>query len=226
MPQSWTGRRADRSGAVYSEGVIDIFTAAGLDKPNIAILSDEFLEEVRGVKYKNLAIEALRKILNDEIKIISRRQLVQARSFADMLLNTIKVYQNRTIEAAQVIADLIDLAKDMREAHHRGDDIGLTEDELAFYDALEVNDSAVVILGDDTLRAIARELVEAVRGNVSIDWTIKASARAKMRTAVRRLLKKHGYPPDKQENATATVIEQSKMLSDLWAGESVSRGSY
>jgi len=210
------------AGAVYSEGVVDIFTAAGLDKPNIAILSDEFLEEVRGAKYKNLAIEALKKILNDEIKVISRKQLVQARSFADMLLNTIKAYQNRTIEAAQVIAELIDLAKEMREAHHRGDDIGLTEDELAFYDALEVNNSAVAILGDDTLRAIARELVETVRRNVSIDWTIRESARAKMRTVVRRLLKKHGYPPDKQESATRTVIEQAEMLSDIWAADASS----
>ncbi|MCH7575924.1 MAG: type I restriction endonuclease subunit R [Candidatus Marinimicrobia bacterium] len=207
------------AGAVYSEGVIDIFTAAGLDRPNIAILSDEFLEEVRGAKYKNLAIEALKKILNDEIKVMSRRQLVQSRSFADMLLNTLKAYQNRTIEAAQVIAELIDLAKGMREAHKRGEQVGLTDDELAFYDALEVNDSAVKILGDDVLRAIARDLVEAVRNNVSIDWTLKESARAKMRTAVRRLLKKHGYPPDKQESATKTVIEQAEMLSDVWAVE-------
>ena len=204
------------AGAVSSEGVVDIFTAAGLDKPNIAILSDEFLEEVRGAKYKNLAIEALKKILNDEIKVMSRKQLVQSRSFADMLLNTIKAYQNRTIEAAQVIAELIDLAKEMREAHKRGEKVGLTEDELAFYDALGVNDSAVAILGDDVLRAIARDLVEAVRRSVSIDWTIKESARARMRTVVRRLLKKHGYPPDKQESATRTVIEQAELLSNEW----------
>ncbi len=205
------------SKAVAADKVIDIFSAAGLKHPDISILSDEFLEEVRNIPYKNLAIEALKKLLSDEIKTLSRRNLVQSRSFAAMLEESIIKYQNHTIEAAQVIAELINLAKDMRAAHTRGEDIGLSEDELAFYDALEVNDSAVKILGDKVLRAIAHELVETVRRNATIDWSIKESARAKMRTVVKRLLRKHNYPPDKQEKATQTVIEQAELLSLEWA---------
>jgi type I restriction enzyme, R subunit len=205
------------SKAVSSDRVIDIFSDAGMNRPDISILSDEFLAEVRDLPHRNLALELLQKLLGDEIKARSRRNVVQARSFAEMLEQSILRYQNRSIETAQVIAQLIELAKEMREAHRRGDALGLTEDELAFYDALEVNDSAVRVLGDDTLRTIARELVEAVRKNVSIDWSVKESAKAKLRTIIKRLLRKHGYPPDKQEKATQTILEQAETLCLDWA---------
>ena len=161
------------SQAVASDEVVDIFSAAGLKKPDISILSDEFLEEVRGISHRNLALELLQKLLNDEIKVQSRRNVVRSRSFAEMLAETIRKYQNRSLEAAQVIAELIELAKEMREAHHRGEQLGLSDDEVAFYDALEVNDSAVEVLGDETLQAIARELVAAVRRSVTIDWRVR-----------------------------------------------------
>ena len=204
------------SKAVASEEVIDIFAAAGLKNPDISILSDEFLEEVRGLPQKNLALEVLRKLLNDEIKTRSRQNLVQSRTFSEMLENTIKRYQNRSIEAAQVIAELIELAKEIRQAQSRGEDLGLTEDELAFYDALFVNDSAVLELGDATLKAIAQDLVQAIRNNVTIDWTMKEGVRAKLRVTVKRLLKKYGYPPDKQEKATTTVLQQAELLCKHW----------
>ena len=205
------------SRAVASEEVIDIFAQSGLQKPDISILSDEFLAEVKGMEHKNLALELLRKLLNDEVKHRSRRNIVQGRSFTEMLENTIKRYQNRTIEAAQVILELIELAKEMRDANKRGDELGLTEDELCFYDALEVNDSAVAVLGDQTLRAIAQELVDKVRNNVTIDWSVKANVRARMRVLVKRILTKHGYPPDKQEQATQTVLQQAEVLCKSWA---------
>ncbi len=205
------------SKAVSSDEVLDIFAAAGLKKPEISILSDEFLEEVRGMPHRNLALELLRKLLNDEINACSKRNVVQARSFAEMLENTIKLYQSRSIEAAAVIRELINLAKEMRKAHQRGEDLGLSEAELAFYDALEVNDSAVKVLGDETLRTIARELVETVRNNATIDWTVKESVKARLRTVVKRLLRKYGYPPDKQEKATRTVLEQAELYAQEWA---------
>jgi type I restriction enzyme R subunit len=205
------------SRAVAPEGVVDIFAAAGLDKPDISILSDEFLAEVRGMPRRNLAVELLQKLLKGEIRTRTRRNVVQARSFADLLEKTLVRYQNRAIEAAQVIEELIRLAKDLREADRRGEDLGLSDDEVAFYDALETNDSAVAVLGDETLRGIARELVEAVRTNVTIDWTLRENVRAKLRVLVKRILRKYGYPPDKQEKATATVLEQAEVLSELWA---------
>ena len=168
--------------------------------------------------HKNLALELLRKLINDEIRTQSRKNLVQARSFAEMLENAIRQYQNRSLETGQVIAELIELAKEMRAAHQRGETLGLTEDELAFYDALEVNDSAVKVLGDETLRTIARELVETVRRNTTIDWTMRESVRAKLRTLVKRILRKYGYPPDKQEKATLTVIAQAELIAKDWAG--------
>jgi type I restriction enzyme, R subunit len=205
------------SRAVASDQVIDIFAAAGMQQPNIAILSDEFLAEVKGMKQRNLALEMLKKLLNDEIKARSKKNLVQSRSFAEMLEKSIRQYQNRSIDAAQVIAQLVELAKDMREAHKRGENLGMTDDELAFYDALEVNDSAVKVLGEPTLRDIARELVDGVRRNVTIDWTVKESVRAKLRVLVKRILKKYGYPPDKQEQATQTVLRQAELLCAGWA---------
>jgi type I restriction enzyme R subunit len=205
------------SQAITPEGVVDIFAAAGLKKPDISILSDEFLAEVRGMPQRNLAVELLRKLLEGEIKTRRRKNLVQARSFAEMLEQTIRRYQNRAIEAAQVIEELIRLACDMREANARGDKLGLTEEELAFYDALETNDSAVKVLGEPTLRQIAQELVRTVRANVTIDWTLRENVRAQLRVLVKRILRKHGYPPDKQEKATQTVLEQAEVLSAEWA---------
>ena len=205
------------SRAVASESVIDIFAAAGLEKPDISILSDEFLAEMRGLPQRNLAVELLRKLLTGELSTRRRKNVVQARSFAEMLERTIRKYQNRAVEAAQVIEELIQLARDLREADARGEVLGLSEDELAFYDALETNDSAVSVLGDETLRGIARELVETVRGNVTIDWTLRENVRANLRRLVKRILRKHGYPPDKQEKATRTVLEQAEVLSAAWA---------
>ena len=205
------------SRAMVSEEVIDIFAAAGLKKPDISILSDEFLAEVRGIPQKNLAVELLKKLLGDEIRTSSRRNLIQSRSFGEMLERTVRAYQNRAIETAQVIEELIELAKQMRVAEARGEQLGLNERELAFYDALETNDSAVKVLGDETLRAIARELTETVRKNTTIDWAVREGARAKLRVMVKRVLRKHGYPPDKQEKATLTVLEQAELLGDLEA---------
>ncbi len=205
------------SRAVVSEGVVDIFTAAGLEKPDISILSEEFLVEVRGMKQRNLAVELLQKLLKGELAIRKRKNVVQARSFAEMLAETVRRYANRAVEAAQVIEELIQLARGMREANARGEALGLSDDELAFYDALETNDSAVQVLGDETLREIARELVDTVRNNVKIDWTLRENVRANLRRLVRRVLRKHGYPPDKQEQATRTVLEQAEVLSAGWA---------
>ena len=204
------------SKAVASEGVVDIFTAAGLEKPDVSILSDKFLTEVRDLPHKNVAVELLERLLNDEIRTRSQKNVVQGRSFASMLERSICTYQNRTIEAAQVIEELIEIAKEIRRAQDRGDNLGLSDEELAFYDALEINDSAVQVLGNGTLRTIAVELVETVRRNVSIDWTIKESARAKIRVTVKRTLRKYGYPPDKQERAAETVLEQAEVLCKDW----------
>ncbi len=205
------------SSVVNPEGVVDIFAAAGLEKPDISILSDEFLAEVRGLPQRNLAVEMLQKLIRGEIKTRGRKNVVQARSFVEMLERTLRRYQNRAIEAAQVIEELIALAHEMREAGARGEELGLSEDEIAFYDALETNDSAVRVLGDETLRGIARELVETVRNNVTIDWTMRENVRAKLRVLVKRILRKYGYPPDKQEKATKTVLEQAALLSAGWA---------
>jgi type I restriction enzyme R subunit len=205
------------SRAVASEGVVDIFAAAGLKKPDISVLSDEFLAEVKDMPQRNLAVELLRRLLNGEIRSRGRKNVVQARSFSEMLEQSLRRYQNRAIEAVQVLDELIGLAKDMREASARGEALGLNEEELAFYDALEVNDSAVKVLGEPTLQKIARELVETVRKNVTIDWTMRENVRAQLRVIVKRILRKYGYPPDKQEKATQTVLEQAEVLSVEWA---------
>ena len=205
------------SRAVVSEGVIDIFAAAGLERPDVSILSDEFLVEVRDLPHKNVAVELLERLLNDEIRTHSRKNVVQGRSFAEMLERSIRTYQNQTVEAAQVVEELIEIAKEIRQARERGEELGLSPDELAFYDALEVNDSAVEVLGNETLRTIAVELVETVRRNVSIDWTLREGVRARLRVMVKRVLRRHGYPPDRQERATATVLEQAEALCMDWA---------
>ena len=201
------------SRAVASDGVIDIFAAAGLAKPNIAILSEEFLAEVRGLSKRHLAVELLQKLLKKEIAARRKQNVVLARSFAEMLEQTLRRYRNRAIEAAQVIEELIGLAREMREANARGERLDLSEEELAFYDALETNDSAVKVLGDQTLCEIARVLVETVRHNVSIDWTLRENVRAKLRLAVKRVLRQFGYPPDKEEKAIKTVVQQAEALT-------------
>jgi type I restriction enzyme R subunit len=210
------------SKAIAPEGVIDIFQAAGLKKPDIGLLSEEFLAEVKELPHRNLAVELLKKLLNDEIKIRQRRNVVQSRAFSEMLDSAIRRYQARAITTAQVIEELIELAREVREAQNKGEELGLTEEELAFYYALETNDSAVKILGDEALRSIARELTETVRRNATIDWTVKETARANLRRLVRRILRKHGYPPDKSEKATQMVLEQAVQLGFEFAEEAPS----
>jgi type I restriction enzyme R subunit len=200
------------SKAISSDKVIDIFEAAGLKKPNISILSDEFLEDVKNMPYRNLAVELLQKLLKDEIASRFSKNAVQSRSFSEMLMESIRKYLNRQLETTEVIAKLIDLAKHIREAQVRGEKLNLTDDEVAFYDALETNDSAVLVLGDDTLKTIAKELVDTVRKNVTIDWAIREQARAKLRVMVKRILRKYGYPPDKEALATDQVIEQAELI--------------
>ena len=200
------------AGAIAPGEVMDVFAAAGLQKPDISLLSDEFLAEVRELPHRNLAVELLRKLLNDEVKARTKRNVVLGRAFSELLEATLRRYRNRAIETAQVIEELIALAKAMRDAQQRGEVLGLSDEEVAFYDALETNDSAVAVLGDDALRAIARELADTVRRNATIDWTVKESARANLRRLVRRILARHGYPPDKQERATLTVLEQAELL--------------
>lgn len=200
------------SKSISSNEVIDVLDAVGLNKPNIAILSDEFLEEVRNMKQRNLAVELLNRLLKGKIKTFSKRNLVQSRKFSELLENAIRKYQNRTIETTQVILELIQLAKEINEAHKRGENTGLTEDELAFYDALAENESAKEVMGDNILKQIARDLTEAIRKNLSIDWSIRASVQAKMKMIIKRLLKRYGYPPDKTPKAVEIVMEQAKLM--------------
>jgi type I restriction enzyme R subunit len=202
------------SDAIVSDEVIDIFDAAGIKKPDISILSDEFLAEVKGMTHKNLALELLKKLLKDEIKTRNRVNLVQSKKFSEMLDSSVRNYQNNLITSAQVIDEMIRLAKEIKDADRRGENLGLDFREYAFYSALEVNDNSVAVLGDDILRHIARELVDTVRRNTSIDWTVRENVQAKMRIAVKKILRKHGYPPDMELKATETVIEQAKLLAN------------
>jgi type I restriction enzyme R subunit len=201
------------SDAVVADEVVDIFDAAGIKKPDISILSDEFLAEVKGMKHKNLALELLKKLLSDEIKARQKTNIVQSKKFSEMIENAVRNYQNNLITSAQIIEELINLAKEIKEADRKGVELGLDFREFAFYSALEVNDSAVALLGDDILRHIARGLVETIRKNTSIDWTVRENVQAKMRIAVKKILRKHGYPPDMELKATETVIEQAKLLA-------------
>lgn len=206
------------SQAVVPEGIRDIFAAAGLQKPDVSILSDEFLMEVRDMGRANLAVELLQRLLKSEIATRRNRNVVQARSFAELLQEAIERYESRAMDTAQIIEELIKLAREMRKANKRGEDLGLTEDELAFYDALETNDSAVKILGDQKLCGIARDLVGIVRNNAVIDWIIREDKRANIRRLVRRTLRKNDYPPDKREKAVRTVLEQAELFSANRAG--------
>jgi len=203
--------------AITTEGeVIDVFTAAGLQKPDISILSDQFLAEVRGLKHKNVAAELLEKLLRDEIKVRSKRNLVQSELFSEKLKKALNAYHNRAIATQEVIEELIKLAKELDAAGKRGDELGLTDDEVAFYDALAANDSAVQAMGDAKLKVIAAELITRVRTSVTIDWTLRESARAKIRVIVKRILNKYGYPPDLQEEAVKTVLKQAELLCADW----------
>jgi type I restriction enzyme R subunit len=204
--------------AITPEGeIIDVFQAAGLKQPDISILSDQFLAEVRGLKYKNVAAELLAKLLGDEIEVRSKRNLVQSREFSEMLKKTLNAYHNRANATQEVIEELIKLAKQLSEADKRGVDLGLNDDEVAFYDALAANNSAVQVMGKDNLKVIATELVTKVRKSVTIDWTLRESARAKIKVLVKRILRKHGYPPDLQDEATKLVLQQAELLCAEWA---------
>lgn len=202
------------SDAIVTDKVVDVFDAAGLKKPDISILSDEFLAEVKGMEHKNVALELLKKLLNDELKVRKQTNLIQSKKFSEMLEGAVRNYQNNLLTSAQIIEELIKLAKEIKDADRKGVDLGLDFREYAFYSALEVNDSAVSVLGDEILRHIARELVDTVRSNTTIDWTVRENVQAKMRIAVKRILRKHGYPPDMQEKATETVLEQAKMMAN------------
>lgn len=208
------------SAAITTEGqVIDVFTAAGLPKPDISILSDQFLAEVRGLKHKNVAAELLEKLLKDEIKVRSKRNLVQSQLFSDKLKKALNSYHNRAISTLEVIEELIKLAKDLDAATKAGEKMGLTEDEKAFYDALATNGSALEAMGDDKLKVIATELITQVRKSVTIDWQYREGARAKIRVIVKRILSRYGYPPDLQEAAVKTVLQQAEVLSYAWSIE-------
>lgn len=210
--------------AIVSKEVIDVFEAAGIKKPDISILSDEFMAEIQGMPRKNLALELLKRLLNNEIKNRSRTNLIQSKKFSEMLAQAVKRYQSGLIEAAAVIEELIKLAKDIRAADQRGEKLNLRVDELAFYDALADNPKAETILGDDTLKAIAHELVDSVRRNTSIDWQLKESVQAKLRVLVKRILRKYKYPPDDPEtgeyNVSVTkVLDQAELLAEFWTNE-------
>lgn len=203
--------------AVVVDGIIDIFDAAGIKKPDISILSDDFLEEIRGMKRRNIALELLKKILDDEIKTRIKKNFIQSKKLSDMLDAAIKKYQNNLLTTAQVIEELIRIAREIKVSDERGEGLGLTEDEIAFYDALAMNESAKEVMGDDTLRDLARILVQEVRANTSIDWTIKESIQARLRVIVKRILRQYGYPPDKQKLATENILKQAELFADEWS---------
>jgi type I restriction enzyme R subunit len=205
------------SRAVVTDGeIIDVFTAAGLKKPDISILSDDFLSEVRGLKQKNVAAELLAKLLKGEIATRTSRNVVQGRQFSEMLKKTLNAYHNRAIATQEVIEELITLAKEMDAAAKRGESLNMSDEELAFYDALAANESAVRAMGNKELRVIAAELVTQVRRNVTIDWTLRESARSKIKVIVRRILRHYGYPPDLQDDAVQTVLLQAETLCKDW----------
>jgi type I restriction enzyme R subunit len=201
--------------SLSSDKVVDIFDAAGIDKPEVSILSDKFLLEVKDMKHKNLAFELLKKLLNNEITSRARTNLVKSKALLEMLETAIKKYQNNLLSTAEIIQRLIEIAREVRESDRQGEKLNLTKDEVAFYNALEINDSAVKVLGDETLRDIAKEIADKVKRNATIDWSIRDSARAKLMVLVRRTLSKYGYPPDKQQKAIDTVLKQAELMADL-----------
>ncbi len=205
------------SQSVISENVIDIYKELGLENPDISILSDQFLEDVRALPEKNLAVELLNRLINGKVKSVQHSNLIKARKFSDMLSNALNKYNKRTIETSKVIEELIELAKEMDEAFKRGDQNGLSKEEIAFYDALASHETAEQVLGDDTLKVIAHELTKSIKDNMSIDWNLRDSARARMRIIVKRLLKKYGYPPEISKQAIDTVLEQAELMSEQLA---------
>lgn len=205
------------SQSVISEDVIDIYKELGLENPDISILSDQFLEDVRALPEKNLAVELLNRLLNGKVKNVQRSNLIKARKFSDMLSNALNKYNKRTIETSKVIEELIELAKEMDDAFKRGEQNGLSKEEIAFYDALASHETAEQVLGDDTLKIIAHELTKSIKDNMSIDWNLRDSARARMRIIVKRLLKKYGYPPEISKQAIDTVLEQAELMSEQLA---------
>jgi type I restriction enzyme R subunit len=205
--------------AVESTGVVDIFDAAGIKKPDISLLSEEFLQDVKEMKHKNLGIELLKKILNDEIKVRLTFNITEGKNLLDMLEASIKKYQNNLLTTAEIIEELLEIARKIRTVDGLAEKLKLTQDEFAFYTALEINDSAVKVLGDETLKSIAREIAEKVRNNATIDWAMKESARAKLMVIVKRTLNKYGYPPDKQQKAVDTVLKQAEVLADYWVAQ-------
>src|SRR6516164_2078437 len=206
-----------KEATVVSAEIVDIMKAAGLESPDISILSDDFLAEVREIKKKNLAIEALKKLINGDVRSQSKRNVTQARAFSERLEASISRYHNNALTTAQVIEELIQLAKDIRAARARGDETELTDEEIAFYDALAENESARQVMGEPALRVIASELVASIKSNVSVDWMHREAARARMRVLVKRLLRKYGYPPDLQDAAVQKVLQQAEALSADWA---------
>lgn len=202
--------------AVVSDEVVDIFDAVGLDKPNIGLLDDDFLAEVRNLPEKNLAVELLERLLEGEIRSKFASNVIQQKKFSDLLSSVVKRYQNRSIETAQVMEELIDMAKKFRDAARRGEALGLGDDEVKFYDALANNEAAVLELGDETLKKIAHELTENLRANISVDWSQRESVRARLRLMVKRILRKYKYPPDGQEDAIQVVLQQAEALGEEW----------
>jgi len=203
--------------AVASTEVVDIFDAAGIKKPDISLLSEEFLQDVKEMKHRNLGLELLKKILNDEIKVRLKFNITQGKNLLDMLETSIKKYQNNLLTTTEIIEELLEIARQVRAVDGLAEKLKLTKDEFAFYTALEINDSAVKILGDETLKSIAREIADKVQKNATIDWAMKESARAKLMVIVRRTLNKYGYPPDKQQKAIDTVLKQAEVLADYWS---------
>jgi type I restriction enzyme R subunit len=204
------------SRAVISTEIVDIFKATGIATPDISILSDAFLDELQHNERKNLALEVLKKLLNDSIKSRSNSNITQTKAFTERLENAVARYHTNAITTAEVLQELIELAKQIREARARGEETGLSDDEIAFYDALAENDSAVQVLGDKKLKLIAHELLEKLKANVSIDWARKAGARARLRLLVKKILKTYGYPPDLQDEAVKTVLQQAEALCKAW----------
>jgi type I restriction enzyme R subunit len=201
------------SQAVSADEVIDIYAAAGMERPDISILSDEFLEGLKQTDRPNLQMELLKKLLNDEIRTIRRKNVVQARQFSELLDAAIAKYTNRSLTSAEIIAELVELAKQLRDGRNRGTELGLAEDEVAFYDAIVQNDSAVLEMGDDTLKEMAHKLVDAIRESATIDWNLKEGVRAAMRAKIKRLLTQYDYPPDKEEKAVQLVLEQAELFA-------------
>jgi type I restriction enzyme, R subunit len=203
--------------AIIAEGVTDVFSLCGLDKPNIGLLSDEFLEDVRQMPHRNLAVELLEKLLNDDIKAKTRNNVVQEKKYGDRLQETLRKYNNRAIETAKVIEELIQMAKDFQEEFAREADLGLNPDEVAFYDALANNESAVRELGSDILKKIAIEITEKLRKSTTVDWQVRDSVRAKLKILVRRTLQRYKYPPDMAAEAIELVLKQAEALSHSWS---------